>query len=342
MNYSEGPLEVFMKKNALVIFLGMVISSVICGNSFSLVQEKVYDTVEIKMKAEKEYMYYFPLPVEIKHDLENIYILDASDSDIKIFSKSGEYIHAISRKGKGPGELDMPSGMDLFGDRIYVADKMNRRIQILGKDGDYLGGFNIEFFPDRIVVLNKDRIVVSKLPLLEKSEVMMTLCFNQKGMLLWEKFGSYYSGDRVYDVFRNRINIGITKEKELIIARKNNDRNIYIYSQEGVLMKKMRLPKEYPSKEVVLPVKKRKKIVNLFSEFAISDDRLYLLASQYASEGRNKDLVPGNKIYVLDIKKNSVAVIELPERYKLISIDENQIYGINCNNELRILRVNEK
>ena len=331
-----------MKKNVLIIVLTMIISSALCGDSFSSSQEKVYNTEEIKMEEGKEYINYFPLPVEIEYDLEDIYILDASDSDIKIFSKSGKYIRTISRKGKGPGELDMPSGMDLFKDRIYIADKMNRRIQILDKDGDYLGGFNIEFFPDRIVVLGKDRIVVSKLPLLEKSEVMMTFCFSRQGKLLWEEFNSYYSGNRVYDVFRNRISLGVTKQKELIVARKNNDRNIYRYSCEGVLINTISLPEEYPFKEVVLPLKKRKKIVNLYSEFVISDNKLYLLASQYVSEGKNKDLVPGNRIYLFDIKGNSMGVIELPDRFKLISIDENQIYGINCDNELRILKVNEK
>ena len=146
----------------------------------------------------------------------------------------------------------------------------------------------------------------------------------------------------MYDVFRNRISLGVTKQKELIIARKNNDRNIYRYSCEGVLINTISLPEEYPFKEVVLPLKKRKKIVNLYSEFVISDNKLYLLASQYVSEGKNKDLVPGNRIYLFDIKGNSMGVIELPDRFKLISIDENQIYGINCDNELRILKVNEK
>ena len=136
-----------MKKNVLIIVLTMIISSALCGDSFSSSQEKVYNTEEIKMEEGKEYINYFPLPVEIEYDLEDIYILDASDSDIKIFSKSGKYIRTISRKGKGPGELDMPSGMDLFKDRIYIADKMNRRIQILDKDGDYLGGFNINSSP---------------------------------------------------------------------------------------------------------------------------------------------------------------------------------------------------
>ncbi len=331
-----------MKKNALIIVLIMVISSALAGDSFSFNQEKIFKTEEIKMEEGKEYIYYFPLPVEIKYDLEEIYILDASDSDIKIFSKAGKYIRTISCKGKGPGELDMPSGMDLFDNRIYIADKMNRRVQVLDKDGDYLGGFNIEFFPDRIVVLGKDRIVVSKLPLLEKSEVMMTFCFSQQGELLWEEFNSYYSGNRVYDVFRNRIDLGVTKEKELIIARKNNDRNIYKYSCEGVLLNKISLAKEYPSKEVVLPVKKRKKIVNLYSEFVLSDNKIYLLTSQYTSEGKNKDLVPGNRIYVFNMKGNILEVIELPDRFKLISIDENKIYGINCDSELRILKVIEK
>ncbi len=331
-----------MNNKALNFMAGIIVLNFFWGSLYSFNQEKLFQTEEIKLETGRGFYNYFPLPVEIKYDPESIFILDADDHDIKIFSKSGGYQAKIGRKGRGPGEFDMPSGMDLFNEKLYVADKMNRRIQVLDKKGKYINGFKTKFSPEDIVVLKSDRIVVSYLPLIEKTEAQMIACFNQQGELLWRKFDSYDSGDRIYDVFRNRLDIEITKNGELVVAKKNNDRNIYFFDTEGILFHKIRVSDQYSSKDIVIPVGKKRKISNLYSEFVLSDDRFYLLSSQYINKGKNKDLVPGNEIHIFDIKGNKIGMIELPDRFKLISIDGQKIYGIDSDNRLRILKINQK
>jgi len=55
------------------------------------------------------------------------------------FDKNGKYIKEWGKKGKGPGEFDVPHrlAMDSAG-RLFVADRSNNRIQVFDQDGKYL------------------------------------------------------------------------------------------------------------------------------------------------------------------------------------------------------------
>jgi len=326
----------------MIFVLVFVALTFFCRDGYSFYQEEQLVAKEVNIEIGEEYINYFPLPVEIKYDSENIYVLDADDNDVKVFEKNGKYVDQIGRKGRGPGEFDMPSGMDIFEGKIYIADKMNRRIQIINKNGDYLNGFNTKFSPNKIVILRKDRIIVSFLPLIKTSEENMIFCFTKEGRLLWKKFESFYSGDRVYDVFQNRLDMGIKKGNELVVARKNNDRNLYIYSWEGILLDEIRITNEYIYKDIVLPVGKKKRLFNLYGDSSIFDDKFYLLSTKYTSKRGKKDLIPGDKIYVFDINGKTLCMIQLPVPLKLISIDQQNIYGIGIHNKLRIFKIRGK
>jgi len=55
------------------------------------------------------------------------------------FSKDGQFIKQIGKKGSGPGEFDGPHALafDSQG-RLFVADRSNNRIQILDQDGRFI------------------------------------------------------------------------------------------------------------------------------------------------------------------------------------------------------------
>jgi sugar lactone lactonase YvrE len=69
-----------------------------------------------------------------------IYISDGYvNSRVVKFSKEGRYITAWGKKGKGPGEFNLPHAVavDKRG-RVYVGDRENRRVQIFDADGKFL------------------------------------------------------------------------------------------------------------------------------------------------------------------------------------------------------------
>jgi len=61
---------------------------------------------------------------------------------ISVFDRTGTFLRTIGKMGTGPGEFRTPHAMvfDSQG-RLIVADRHNHRIQILTKDGKYLGEY---------------------------------------------------------------------------------------------------------------------------------------------------------------------------------------------------------
>lgn len=71
-------------------------------------------------------------------DQGNIYALDSRDSNIKVFSPSGQFLKTIGRYGNGPGELLSPVYMDFYkSTELVVHDPQCRRLTYFGLNGDY-------------------------------------------------------------------------------------------------------------------------------------------------------------------------------------------------------------
>ena len=71
---------------------------------------------------------------------------DVSDPNlvarISVFDRNGKFLRVIGKTGTGPGEFRTPHALEFDSqDRLIVADRHNHRIQILTKDGKYLGEY---------------------------------------------------------------------------------------------------------------------------------------------------------------------------------------------------------
>ena len=92
-------------------------------------------------------------PTNVITDPENgdIYVAeshtDVTDPNlvgrISVFDRDGNFLRSIGRMGTGPGEFRTPHAMvfDSQG-RLIVADRHNHRIQILTKEGAYIGEYH--------------------------------------------------------------------------------------------------------------------------------------------------------------------------------------------------------
>ena len=59
---------------------------------------------------------------------------------ISVFDRNGKFLRVIGKTGTGPGEFRTPHGIKFDSQgRLIVADRHNHRIQILTKEGKYLG-----------------------------------------------------------------------------------------------------------------------------------------------------------------------------------------------------------
>lgn len=69
----------------------------------------------------------------------NIWILEASLQEIRLFDPAGKHLKTVGRKGKGPGEFTYADGMALAPDGlIWVHDPQNARFSIFDQDGKFV------------------------------------------------------------------------------------------------------------------------------------------------------------------------------------------------------------
>src|SRR5215469_2209355 len=78
------------------------------------------------------------------------------------FSKNGRFLKSWGRKGTAPGEFDEPHDLFVGGSRgwVYVADRINRRIQVFDQEGNFIAAWKQFGQPSSVFVGKDDTIYV--------------------------------------------------------------------------------------------------------------------------------------------------------------------------------------
>src|SRR5215471_8911004 len=81
---------------------------------------------------------------------------------ISVFDRNGKFLRAIGKTGTGPGEFRTPHMIKFDSQgRLIVADRHNHRIQILTKDGKYVGEYREFSRPSGLAIDGNDTIYVA-------------------------------------------------------------------------------------------------------------------------------------------------------------------------------------
>jgi hypothetical protein len=277
------------------------------------------------------------LPVSLTFDAGHIYVADAEDCAVKVFSKTGRFEAAFGRKGRGPGEFSFPSGVSVLGGRIFVADKFNHRIQILDASGRAVRSFGVPFTPDRVFILAADRILVTHIPTGRSGPEKLLHVFSGRGDLLSEDLPAQSSGDAVFDAFRNMILVCPGPRGDFFVVFRCQERSILHYGRAGNLLERIPVDDRYVFRALALPHRGPRKNIDGFCwDCSVDRDRFYLLAPGYTEE---KDLGPGDRVFVLDAAGRLEAEVRLPVRAVRMAVDGDKMYAIDCGGELRVLRI---
>src|SRR5206468_4515610 len=81
--------------------------------------------------------FYGPRRIAIGPD-ESVYVVDQGRTRIVKFSPEGQVLRTWGSKGKGDGQFDDPTSVAVdTTNKVYVADPINRRIQVFDSDGKF-------------------------------------------------------------------------------------------------------------------------------------------------------------------------------------------------------------
>jgi hypothetical protein len=86
----------------------------------------------------EQYVFYDLRSVQVD-DQENIYVLDWKEIRIKVFDKDGKLLSCFGQRGQGPGEMSMPSRMEISpGNNLIIDDLGNSKLIFYSFDGRFI------------------------------------------------------------------------------------------------------------------------------------------------------------------------------------------------------------
>lgn len=279
----------------------------------------------------------FSMPVALSLIADSLFIVDAQDGAIKVFSKEGRYLRDIGRQGKGPGEFDFPSSLAGRDEKIYVADTFNYRVQILDAQGRYLGGIKLAQAPQQVLIPEKGRIVVYHRPGPIPAKEKLIRCYDEKGTLLWEAMDAQRSSDSTYDLFRNDLILMDGGDGTFFVAKKCDDRTLYHYDGAGRLIGRIEAVPVRSPKTISIPLRSGPRdLTPVHWDCHFYGGRFYILRPEFCED---RDIGPGRILSVLDGAGRMLEEIGLPDPVKKIRVEEDRIYAFDTENALRIFQV---
>ena len=107
-------------------------------------------------------------PICAVYHKDKFYISYPEAHCIKVFDKTGLYLHDIGCKGSSDGQFDCPRGLviDKY-NRLIVCDVINQRLQLFTLSGKFLSTLHTKWLNNRVrhaaLNLNSNTLFVSSL-----------------------------------------------------------------------------------------------------------------------------------------------------------------------------------
>jgi hypothetical protein len=297
----------------------------------------VRPAVEIAVPVNEEDEAVLKRAVALALDGDRLYVVDALDCMVKVFSTDGRFLRSFGRKGSGPGEMSLPSGVCVSDGAIVVADKLNLRIQLFDDEGGARGGFRVLFPPDRVLALAAGRLLVTSNVSGRRGGERLLHVYDLSGRLVWEGLEARTTSDPVYDAFRNMILVCPGEEGDFYVIYRSGERAILHFEASGALRSEIAVDERHVSRSVGMPLGRRKMRLDGFCWAASRDRGVFFLSAPEDKAG--KDLGPGRTVSVIDGQGRMEAVIGLPCAVHRFLVAGGRMFAIDEAGDLRIFEV---
>jgi len=325
------------EKHLIMVGLGISLAVFAAARAADIPGVRKWKAVEVALPVNDADEACLGRPLALALDADHLYIVDAQDCAVKVFSEDGRFLRAVGRKGRGPGELSFPSGVSVVGGRLYVADKFNTRIQVFDRSGKPCGGFSVPFAPDKACALTGETLLVTSNPTGRATAEKMLHIYDVGGRLRWEGLEAKTSSDPVYDAFRNMILICPGEGGDFFVVFRSGERSILHFAASGALIGRIPVDERHVFQPLDLPFRGPKKRLLGFCWAAAWDRGFFYISAPAPVEG--KDLGPGRLLSVIDREGRLTASIELPCPVHRFVVGGKRIYAIDDDGGLRLFEV---
>ncbi|MGQ9801497.1 MAG: hypothetical protein ACUVRL_07535 [Candidatus Saccharicenans sp.] len=300
-------------------------------------QPRLRSVTEIPIGLSQERPYFFR-PSVLALSSAGLLVSESGDHRLRLIGKDGQPRMVIGKHGQSPEEFDTPLGLDMYDNKIYVADSFNRQVKIFSLEGKLLSSFRTNIQPVHLAVLNPERIVVSNRPTPAINQESILYCYDSRGALIWQAVEPAPAADTVYFTLINEIFLKRDEKGNLFLFHRYNEPRIMQLNAEGKITGKINLDPAYPLKKVELPLKSEKKSLTVVCwNAALAQDRFYLLIP---ASDRQGDIGQGQEVSLIDRQGKILEIIRFPQPIRLLATDGSTFYVLNTEDELYIYRGN--
>lgn len=182
-------MNIFSKVSTVLLVLIFIPVFLLAQNEEEGVQSvKMVDQFVIGGDVSKPVEYSLSRPMDIATDSQgNVYIADQGKMAIKVFTKTGQHIRTIGKRGRGPGEFLSIRALHVNAeDELIVIDGEGFRIVRFTLQGKVLDTYPMSKENQDILFFNQ----FTQLP-------------NEKYIVLYKKFGSVGNDDEIFHIWNH-------------------------------------------------------------------------------------------------------------------------------------------
>lgn len=322
-------------------FIGLLLMALLIIIPLSTQGQQVKSRMakEIQLAGAKDRFFFFK-PFIIYLSPAGLLVSESGENCLKLVGTDGRLKMTIGKQGQGPEEFDSPMGLDLFENRIYVADSLNRQVKIFSLEGKLLGSFRTNIMPVQLVVLATDRIIVSNRPRPFSDKESILYCYDARGTLRWQAVTPFPSPNKAYFSLINEIFLRKDSSGNMFLVYKYNTTQVLQIDADGKITGKIQLDESYPLNRIEIPLESGKKQIGMICwNVAHHGDKFYF---QVPEKDRQGDFAPGKEVLVIDGNGQVVEKIRFPQAIRLLATDGSTFYIINSEDELYAYRVDQE
>lgn len=194
----------------------------------------------------KDLNYSFSDPIAISSDSKgNLFVLEAGNHKIKIFTKDFKYVKSFGSKGSGPGEFRRPESLEIdANDNIYVGDPGKGVIEVFNSKLEYKKSIKMKSTNIQFKLLKDGKIVLRNPNLdggrgLKENNVPLFLILDNDGKEIKKIGQGIYFKKPPFNTGGNRMIITVDKNNYIYAAFLFQNK-IEIYSYDNKLVKSIK------------------------------------------------------------------------------------------------------
>lgn len=299
------------------------------------------DLVIGQESGDENYMFSELRSVQVD-DAENVYALDMKEIKVRVFDKTGRHLRTFGKKGKGPGEIDMPLRMEMSpAGQLVVEDFGSGKFVFFSLDGACVKEIPLGKY--RFLMrfkLNPQGLIYADTRTYDETKAVSELIRFSPDFKPLATISSFEEkrAPRVLAPFSPAFILQLTSQGELVLSIGQTDKYEYtVMSADGTPIRKMvkdfdpvriggaakdRLLAEYGEVPAGYTVEIPSHFPAIY--YAIIDDRDRLFVRTYEYEERPDG--PWLSYDVFDAGGRYLARFSLPEREMAFVSKKNKLY----------------